>query len=66
MIPDGFDAQPTHHGTPMTYKGSGVTWEGDYELHTIRYACDCGFTCEIHTSEMDGGPEMVRRRQDQP
>ena len=62
--PDGFDVAPTHDGEPMTFKGSRCSWEGDCEITTLRYACDCGLTCEVVTREMDGGPEMVRRRQE--
>ena len=61
--PDGFAVTPTHDGVPMTYKGSGIKWEGDYEIHTLRFTCDCGFTCEVTTREMDGGPSVAKARQ---
>lgn len=61
--PDGFDVAPTHDGSPMLYRGTGYSWEGDFEIVTHRFACDCGLTCEVQTREMDGGPEMVRKRQ---
>ena len=61
--PDGFDVAPTHDGVPMAHKGTRISFDGDFELHTMRYACDCGFTCEVRTREMDGGPEAVKARQ---
>lgn len=62
LKPDGFEVAPTHDGEPMTYKGTRITFEGDFEVHVLRYECDCGMTCEVHTREMDGGPEIALQR----
>lgn len=59
---DGFEVAPVHDGQPMHYKGTRYSWEGDFEVIVRRFACDCGLTCEVSTRELDGGPEMVRRR----
>ena len=61
--PDGFEVTPTHDGLPMIYKGSRISFEGDFEICVMRYECACGFTCEVHTREMDGGPEVAKARQ---
>lgn len=61
---DGFHVAPTHDGSPMTHKRTSYSWQGDYAITTIRYECDCGLTCDVVVREMDGGPEMVRRRQE--
>ena len=63
IAPDGFTVRPTHDGEPMAYKGTGLKWDGDYEVHVLRFSCDCGFTCEVTTREMDGGPNAVLARQ---
>lgn len=60
--PDGFTFDLAHDGVPMQFKGSRISWDGDFEQHILRFACVCGLTAEIHTREMDGGPEAVRRR----
>lgn len=62
--PEGFSAALSHHGVPMTFKSACTSWEGDYELHILRFVCDCGLTADVHTRELDGGPEMVRRRRE--
>lgn len=59
---DGFEIAPAHHGRPMVYKGARTWWEGDFAYNLLRYLCDCGFGAEVKTTEMDGGPEAVRRR----
>ncbi|ETT26259.1 hypothetical protein RAJCM14343_5824 [Rhodococcus aetherivorans] len=61
--PERFSAALSHHGVPMTFKSARTSWEGDYELHILRFVCDCGLTAEVHTRELDGGPEMLQRRQ---
>jgi len=61
--PEGFSAILSHHGVPMKFKSVRTSWEEDVELHVLRFACDCGLTAEVHTRELDGGPEMVQRRQ---
>lgn len=61
--PRGFESTPMHYGKPLNYIGSRVEWEGDFEIHTLRYECNCGLYVEVRTKEMDGGPEVVRKRQ---
>ena len=62
--PEGFVVSCTHDGTPMTFKGTTWSWDGDFEIARQRFVCDCGLTAVVETREMDGGPEMVRARRD--
>lgn len=51
------------HGCPepMTWKGTGTGWDGEYELTTVRYACpSCPSTAEIVSRQHVGPPAGIQ------
>ena len=55
LLPEGLTVSVEHCGESPKFVGTGVTWEGDYEITTAEYRCPCGLSVKV-TARQDVGP----------